>query len=81
MTTTPDWLTPDLEIGIGKFIDDRDLPPEPRLTLDAALQVIVRDWLQAQGFLPLPDGDAVVPLRETNSLSSDPAPTTRVGEP
>ena len=77
MSVNPSWLTPDLEAGIDKFIGDRDVPPEPMLTRDGALRIIVRDWLQAQGYVSLPDGAAVVPLTETDTLSSDPLPHDR----
>jgi len=80
MTMTPSWLLPDLKAGLDKFIADRDVPPEPRLSEAGALQIIVRDWLQAQGYVPLPGGDGVVPLTDTDSLSSAPLPLDRSAE-
>jgi len=41
--------------GVQRFIADRDVPPQPRMDVAAAVNVIVRDWLQGQGYAPLPD--------------------------
>ena len=65
------WLTAELEAGLEKFIEDRDVAPNPRLTRDEALQTIVRDWLQGQGFVPLPDGDRVVPVAQASRVPTD----------
>ncbi len=62
------WLTAELTAGVDKFIAERDLPPNPRMSRDEALQVIVRDWLQSQGHVALPDGETVAPVSEASEL-------------
>lgn len=63
--TAPITLDADLLAGVDKFIDDRDCPPSPRMDSNAAINVIVRDWLQAQGYVPLPaDPDEITPALE-----------------
>ena len=39
--------------GIERFIADRDEPPRGTMTHDDAVNVIVRDWLMGQGYIPL----------------------------
>jgi hypothetical protein len=46
--------------GIEQFIAARDEPPRGRMNHDDAVNVIVRDWLMAQGYIPLPDDDEAV---------------------
>lgn len=41
--------------ALDSFIDQRDEPPNPRMTRQEAVNVILADWLVAQGFLPLRD--------------------------
>jgi len=41
--------------GVEGFIADRDEPPRGRMSYDDAINVIVRDWLMAQGYIALPD--------------------------
>jgi len=61
MSETSIRLEAGLEQGLVKFIDHRDEPPRGRMTADDAVNVIVRDWLESQGYLPLPsDAGAVV---------------------
>ena len=50
-------LAEELLDGVEQFIADRDEPPSGKMTHAEAVNVIVRDWLMAQGYLPLP-GDA-----------------------
>ncbi len=66
-----DDMPPELLAGLDRFIDEQDVPPNPRLSRDEAVAVIVRDWLQAQGYLALPDGDQVVPVSEASELPQD----------
>ena len=48
--------------GVEQFIADRDEPPRGKMTYDDAINVIVRDWLMGQGYIPLPgDPNAVTP--------------------
>jgi hypothetical protein len=47
-------LDPDLVDGIDKLIEDRDEAPAGRMSRNDALNVIVRDWLMAQGYIELP---------------------------
>jgi hypothetical protein len=49
-----DELSPELIEGIDKYIEAADEPPNPRLTRNEAVIIIVRDWLMAQGYIPLP---------------------------
>ena len=51
--------------GLEQFIADRDEPPRGRMSYDDAVNVIVRDWLMSQGYMPLPDdADAITPALE-----------------
>ena len=45
----------ELSAGLDAFINQRDEPPRGRMTYHDAVNVIVRDWLMGQGFMPLPD--------------------------
>jgi hypothetical protein len=48
--------------GLEQFIADRNEPPRGRMSHDDAVNVIVRDWLMAQGYMPLPgDADGITP--------------------
>lgn len=47
-------LDQEIRDGLSKFIADRAEPTQTRLDEEAAVNIIVRDWLQAQGYLPLP---------------------------
>lgn len=62
MTGQLEWITPELADGLERYIEANDEPPAPRMSREEALQTIVRDWLQSQGFVPLPDGSAVTPV-------------------
>ena len=44
----------DVAAALDRFIAERDRPPLGRMTREEAVEVIVRDWLMAQGHLPLP---------------------------
>jgi hypothetical protein len=50
-------LEEELLDGVEQFIANRDEPPRGKMSYTDAINVIVRDWLMAQGYLPLP-GDA-----------------------
>ena len=55
-------LDDDLLDGVEQFIAHRTEPPRGRMTYDDAVNVIVRDWLMGQGYVPLPDDpDAITP--------------------
>jgi hypothetical protein len=56
------WLNDELIKGLDRFIDREDTPPNPRLSREEAALVIIRDWLQGQGFVSLPEGDSVQPI-------------------
>jgi hypothetical protein len=43
--------------GVRRFIAERSEPPRGKMSEDDAINVIVQDWLMAQGYMPLP-GDA-----------------------
>lgn len=62
MTFNPDWLSDELIDGIDKYVARAAVPPNVRLTREEAVEVIVRDWLQSQGYLPLPDGSEIAPV-------------------
>lgn len=58
-------LEEELLKGVDQFIADRDEPPRGKMTYDDAVNVIVRDWLMAQGYIPLPnDPDKITPALE-----------------
>lgn len=60
-------LDQDLLDGIKRFIAHRDEPPRGKMSYNDAVNVIVRDWLMGQGYVPLPDQDldaAIVPALE-----------------
>jgi hypothetical protein len=51
--------------GLEQFIADRDEPPRGRMSYDDAVNVIVRDWLMSQGYMPLPgNGSDITPALE-----------------
>ncbi len=51
--------------GLAQFIADRDEPPRGRMSHADAVNVIVRDWLMGQGYLPLPgERDEITPALE-----------------
>ncbi len=50
-------LEEDLLDGVGQFIASRNEPPRGKMTYDDAVNVIIRDWLMGQGYIPLPDDD------------------------
>lgn len=47
-------LEDELLDGLEQFIADRNEPPRGKMTCDDAVNVIVRDWLMGQGYMPLP---------------------------
>lgn len=53
MTTVK--LDDELIDGVEQFIADRNQPPRGKMSYDDAVNVIVRDWLMGQGYIPLPD--------------------------
>lgn len=52
-------LEEDLLDGVGQFIASRNEPPRGKMTYDDAVNVIIRDWLMGQGYIPLPDDDSI----------------------
>ena len=54
LSPIPD-LDEDLINGLDKFIVDRDEPPAGRMSRNDAINVIVRDWLMSQNYIPIPD--------------------------
>jgi hypothetical protein len=46
-------LDEELLDGVEQFIADRDEPPLGKMSYDA-VNVIVKDWLMGQGYIPLP---------------------------
>lgn len=55
-------LDEELLDGVEQFIADRNEPPNGKMSYDDAVNVIVQDWLMAQGYFPLPDdGDEITP--------------------
>lgn len=55
-------LDKDLLDGVEQFIADRNEPPRGKMNYDDAVNVIVRDWLMGQGYMPLPDDDdSIIP--------------------
>jgi len=57
-------LEEELLDGVEQFIADRDEPPRGKMTYDDAINVIVRDWLMGQGYIPLPDDAEITPALE-----------------
>jgi hypothetical protein len=47
-------LEEDLLDGLEQFIADRNEAPRGKMTYEDAVNVIIRDWLMAQGYMPLP---------------------------
>lgn len=47
-------LEEDLLDGLEQFIADRNEAPRGKMTYEDAVNVIIRDWLMAQGYVPLP---------------------------
>lgn len=63
MTTVE--LEQELLDGLDRFIADRAEPPRGTMTYDDAVNVILRDWLMGQGYVPLPaDPDGITPALE-----------------
>ncbi len=71
MSENHDWLSPELTIGVDRLVENLDVPPNPRLSREQALQMIVRDWLQGQGYVPLPDGGRVIPVTAASKTIND----------
>lgn len=62
-------LDEELLDGLEQFIADRDEPPRDKMTYDDAVNVIVRDWLMGQGYIPLPNDDnSIVPALEASRV-------------
>lgn len=60
--------------GVEQFIADRNEPPRGRMTYDDAINVIVRDWLMGQGYIPLPnDTDEITPALEAAKVPKEPS--------
>ena len=55
-------LEEELLDGVEQFIADRNEPPRGKMSYDDAVNVILRDWLMAQGYIELPgDPDRITP--------------------
>ncbi|MET3900422.1 hypothetical protein ABIB57_004388 [Devosia sp. UYZn731] len=62
-------LDEELLDGVEQFIADRDEPPNGKMSYDDAVNVIVRDWLMAQGYVSLPDDEAgITPALEAANV-------------
>jgi hypothetical protein len=62
-------LDEELLDGVEQFIADRDEPPRGKMTYDDAINVIVRDWLMGQGYIPLPgDLDDITLVTEASRV-------------
>jgi hypothetical protein len=48
-------LDDELLDGIEQFIAHRNEPPRGKMSYDDAVNVIIEDWLIAQGYLSLPN--------------------------
>ncbi|HEY8575991.1 MAG TPA: hypothetical protein VIL88_06600 [Devosia sp.] len=58
-------LDDELLDGLERFIADRNEPPRGKMSYEDAVNVIVNDWLMAQGYLALPnDPDRITPALE-----------------
>ncbi|MET3897002.1 hypothetical protein ABIB57_000939 [Devosia sp. UYZn731] len=58
-------LDEELLDGVEQFIADRDAPPAGKMSYEDAVNVIVRDWLMGQGYIPLSDEpDEIMPALE-----------------
>lgn len=65
-------LEEELLDGVEQFIADRDEPPRGKMTYDDAINVIVRDWLMGQGYIPLPDDpDDITPVVESSRVPTE----------
>jgi hypothetical protein len=67
MTGQLEWITPEIDAGLERFIEASDKPPTPRMGREEAVELIVRDWLQSQGFVPFPDGSTSAPVPATHA--------------
>lgn len=69
---TPVRLDEDLQAALARFIRDRNVPPQGEMSPEAAINVIVGDWLMAQGYLPLPNQqDAILPALDAADVPKD----------
>lgn len=65
-------LDEELLDAIEQFIADRDAPPHGKMTHEDAVNVIVRDWLMGQGYMPFPDDpDAILTALEAAKVPRD----------
>jgi hypothetical protein len=65
-------LDEELLDGVEQFIADRDEPPRGKMTYDDAINVIVRDWLMGQGYIPLPDDpDDIALVTEASKVPTE----------
>ena len=65
-------ITVDAELlaGVDKFIEDRDERPSGRITRNQAVVMVIRDWLQAQGYLALENDLELLPILNKIDLPS-----------
>ncbi|SEQ43799.1 hypothetical protein SAMN05428969_3105 [Devosia sp. YR412] len=55
--------------GLKQFIAEHDEPPGGRMSAQDAVNVIVQDWLMAQGYIALPgDSDAITTAAKASQL-------------
>lgn len=52
-------LDEELLDGIENFIADHDGPPQGEMTVDEAVNTMLRDWLMGQGYLAIPGDEEV----------------------
>lgn len=52
-------LDEELLDGIENFIADQDAPPRGKMTVDDAVNIMLRDWLMGQGYLAIPGDEEV----------------------
>jgi hypothetical protein len=63
-------LDEELLDGVEQFIADRNEPPNGKMSYDDAVNVIVKDWLMAQGYVPVPGKGAEITPDSKPGLTS-----------
>lgn len=65
-------LDEELLDGVEQFIADRNEPPNGKMTHDEAINVIIRDWLMGQGYIPLPgDPNEITPALQAAKVPGE----------
>ena len=54
--------------GLARFMADRSEPPGAITDVESAANVIIRDWLQGQGYMPLPSDDDIIPAMDASAV-------------